>query len=81
MDLKIDDIVKQVLSEVGTHKENRTAFTLERMPVLTGNETGRSAVLVSPESYELKEYKPAGDRRKKRFSWKWKAVVCHLPIR
>ena len=37
MDLKIDDIVKQVLSEVGTHKENRTAFTLERMPVLTGN--------------------------------------------
>ncbi|MFQ6961558.1 MAG: zinc-binding dehydrogenase [Clostridium sp.] len=57
MDLKIDDIVKQVLSEVGTHKENRTAFTLERMPVFTGNETGKSAVLVSPESYELKEYK------------------------
>ncbi|MCI6465191.1 MAG: zinc-binding dehydrogenase [Faecalicatena sp.] len=57
MDLKIDDIVKQVLSEVGVPKVERTAFPLERQPVFTGNETGRTAVLASPENYEIKEFK------------------------
>lgn len=57
MDVKIDDIVKQVLSEVGTRKADKTPFTLERKPVFTGNETGKTAILASPENYEIKEYK------------------------
>ncbi len=55
MDIKIDDIVKQVLSEVGTPKVDKTPFTLERKPVFTGKETGRTAVLSSPENYEVKD--------------------------
>lgn len=57
MDLKIDDIVKQVLSEVSAPKVERTTFTLERKPVFTGNETGKTAVLASPENYEIREYR------------------------
>lgn len=56
MEIKIDEIVKQVLSEIGTQKPVQTTFTLERIPALTGHETGRTAVLTEPENYELKNY-------------------------
>lgn len=56
MDIKIDDIVKQVLSEVGTPKVNTPTFSREKKPAFTGSETGKTAVLVSPECYEIKEY-------------------------
>ncbi len=56
MDMKIDDIVKQVLNEVGLQKPEAPAAALEKEPVFTGCETGRAAVLASPETYEIKEY-------------------------
>lgn len=56
MDMKIDDIVKQVLNEVAFQKPEAPAVVLEKEPVFTGSETGRVAVLVSPETYEIKEY-------------------------
>lgn len=57
MDIKIDEIVKQVLSEAGAAGRSRKAFTLEKKFAYTGSEMGKTAVLQSPENYELKEHK------------------------
>lgn len=56
MDIKIDEIVRQVLNEVEAQKTEAVKSGLESRPVFTGSETGKTAVLVSPEAYEIKEY-------------------------
>lgn len=57
MDIKIDEIVRQVLNEVEVQKTEAQKSGLGDRPVLTDGETGKTAVLVSPEAYELKEYR------------------------
>lgn len=56
MDIKIDEIVKQVLNEAGIQTPGASAAVLEKTPEFTGCEMGRCAVLASPETYEIKEY-------------------------
>ena len=56
MDIKIDEIVKQVLNEVVIQTPEASAAVLEKTPEFTGSEVGRCAVLASPETYEIKEY-------------------------
>ena len=59
MDIKIDEIVKQVLSEIDTPSrpaQPKTTFVLEETPALTGREVGKTAVLDSQEDYVIKNY-------------------------
>ena len=59
MDIKIDEIVKQVLSEIDTPSrpvQPKTTFVLEETPALTGREVGKTAVLDSQEDYMIKNY-------------------------
>lgn len=56
MDIKIDDIVKQVLSEVKAPSMEQVCQTKEEKPSFTGNEKGKTAILTAPETYEIKEY-------------------------
>jgi len=59
MDIKIDEIVKQVLSEIDAPSrpvQPKTTFVLEETPALTGREVGKTAVLDSQEDYMIKNY-------------------------
>ena len=64
MEMKIDEIVRKVLSEAGVTAELKKAETkkaevvtvLEEEPDYTGNETGKAAVLTAPEKYEIKTF-------------------------
>ncbi len=56
MDIKIDEIVRQVLNEVEIQKAEAVKPGLENKPALISGEIGKTAVLVSPEAYEIKEY-------------------------
>lgn len=56
MDIKIDEIVRQVLNEVETKKTEAVIPVPERKPEFPGSGTGKAAVLVSPEVYEIQEY-------------------------
>lgn len=56
MDIKIDDIVKQVLNEVSIQRPEALDTGYRKKPVFTGCEAGKAAVLVSPEMYQIKEY-------------------------
>ena len=56
MDIKIDEIVKQVLSEIDAPSrpvQPKTTFVLEETPALTGREVGKTAVLDSQEDYMI----------------------------
>ena len=57
MDIKIDEIVKQVLSEIDAPSrpvQPKTTFVLEETPALTGREVGKTAVLDSGRLYDQK---------------------------
>lgn len=55
MEIKIDEIVKQVLAEIETAAGQETAFTLKE-PSYTEQKRGKGAVLTQPETYEIKDF-------------------------
>ncbi|MDO4518821.1 MAG: oxidoreductase [Eubacteriales bacterium] len=58
MEIKIDDIVKQVLAEFETPVKAQkpvTTFALEK-PSYKGNEVGKKAVLCAPETFEIQSF-------------------------
>lgn len=57
MDIKIDEIVRQVLNEVEFPKAEPSKPYSKGKPAMAVGGTGKTAVLISPEAYELKEYR------------------------
>lgn len=57
MDIKIDEIVRQVLNEVEFPKAEPSKPDSKGKPAMAVGGTGKTAVLISPEAYELKEYR------------------------
>lgn len=74
MDIKIDEIVKQVLSEIDTPSrpvQPKTTFVLEETPALTGREVGKTAVLDSQEDYMIKiMFFRKSDQKKFLYVWR-----------
>ena len=59
MDIKIDEIVKQVLSEIDAPSrpvQPKTTFVLEETPALTGREVGKTAVLMFFRKSDQKKF-------------------------
>lgn len=55
MEMKINEIVRRVLSEAGVKSDVKKTI-LDVQPDYTGNETGKFAVLTAPENYEIKTF-------------------------
>ena len=55
MDTKIDEIVKQVLSEIGIEEKVKTFFNKEDYPALTEEMSIKKAVLKKTEEYRIEE--------------------------
>lgn len=74
MDIKIDEIVKQVLSEIDAPSrpvQPKTTFVLEETPALTGREVGKTAVLDSQEDYMIKiMFFRKSDQKKFLYVWR-----------
>lgn len=75
MDIKIDEIVKQVLSEIDAPSrpvQPKTTFVLEETPALTGREVGKTAVLDSQEDLYDQKLCSSGKSDQKKFLYVWR---------